>query len=69
MILSVANSRPRNMQSIQVQDLLPEYAANDTNIDSLSRFLEDYYEYMNTEGQPSREIASISQNKDIDAAT
>ena len=69
MILSVANSRPRNMQSIQVPDLLPEHISNDTNIDSLSRFLEDYYEYMNSEGQPSREIASISQNKDIDAAT
>jgi hypothetical protein len=69
MILSVANSRPRNMQSIQVQDLLPEHISNDANIDSLTRFLEDYYDYMNAEGQPSREIASLTQNKDIDAAT
>ena len=69
MILSVANSRPRNMQSVQVKDILPEPNANDINPDSLSKFLEDYYAYMNLDGNPSREIASITQNKDIDYAT
>ncbi len=57
------------MQSIQVKDLLPEPNANDINPDSLSKFLEDYYTYMNLDGNPSREIASITQNKDIDYAT
>ena len=69
MILSVANSRPRNMQSIHVKDILPEPNANDVNVDSLAKFLEDYYTYMNLDGNPSREIASIIQNKDIDYAT
>jgi hypothetical protein len=57
------------MQSVQVKDILPEPNANDINLDSLSKFLEDYYAYMNLDGNPSREIASITQNKDIDYAT
>jgi hypothetical protein len=57
------------MQSVQVKDILPEPNANDINPDSLSKFLEDYYVYMNLDGNPSREIASITQNKDIDYAT
>lgn len=69
MILSVANSRPRNMQSIQVRDMLPEPVANDSNIDSFAQFLEDYYRYMNLDNSPSREIANIPYNKDIDLAT
>jgi hypothetical protein len=57
------------MQSIQVKELLPEPNANDLNADSLVKFLEDYYDYMNLDGNPSREIAAIRQNKDIDYAT
>jgi hypothetical protein len=57
------------MQSIQVKDALPEPIANNQNIDSFVSFIEDYYNYMNLDNSPSREIAAIPYNKDIDLAS
>ena len=64
MLLSIANTTPRNVESLRVQDLLP--VSTTDNAKSLLDLLQYYYEYLNTSGLPSTEIASISSLKDID---
>jgi hypothetical protein len=64
MILSVADSRPRNQESQRVRELLPQAVAN--NAEALIGFLEQYYEYMNTVGLPSNVISNINTEHDID---
>ena len=64
MILSVADSRPRNQESQRVRALLPHAIAN--NASALIGFLEQYYEYMNTVGLPSNVISNITTEHDID---
>jgi len=65
MLLSIADARPRNLESVRAQSLLP------SNIQSgaanLIAFIQKYYEYINTSGLPSREIGSIISDKDIDS--
>jgi hypothetical protein len=65
MILCTANSRQsRDFETPNVADLIPsamrETAAN------LIGFLEEYYRFLNTDGLPSHEIASITSEHDID---
>ena len=67
MILSIAESRPRNIESVQVDTLLPETIRQSS--ESLVKFLEEYYNYLNTEGLPSTEINRIQTIKDIDLTT
>ena len=64
MLLSIANSRPRNMESVGVEGLYP--SALRESASSLISFIERYYEYLNTSGLPSNEIANITRDKDID---
>lgn len=64
MLLSIANSRPRNMESISVESLYPPSLRQ--SVSSLVGFIERYYDYLNTTGLPSNEIANITRDKDID---
>ena len=64
MLLSVANSRPRNVESIGVETLYPP--ALRESAQTLIEFIEHYYKYLNTTGLPSSEIANITREKDID---
>jgi hypothetical protein len=67
MLLSIANTTPRNIESVRTNDLLPQgiqaYAS------TLVSLLEHYYKYLNSTGLPSSEIGSISTLKDIDAVS
>jgi hypothetical protein len=67
MLLSIANSRPRNLESVRAQSLFPE------NIQSgaanIIAFIQEYYNYINTSGLPSAEIGSIITDKDIDVVS
>jgi hypothetical protein len=67
MLLSIANSRARNIESVRTQSLFPD------NIQSsaakIIEFIQEYYNYINTRGLPSSEIGSIITDKDIDVAS
>ena len=64
MILSVMDSRPRNIEGVRVQNLIPSNIQESSK--NLVSFIEYYYEYLNSVGLPSAEISSIISNKDID---
>ena len=64
MLLSVASSRPRNVETAKVASLFPEYIQQ--NADTLVSFIERYYEHINSVGLPSNELANITSEKDID---
>ena len=64
MLLSVANSRPRNIESVQTESLYPDSLKESAS--NLINFIERYYEHLNRTGLPSSEIASITREKDID---
>jgi hypothetical protein len=64
MLLSVANTSPRNIESVRARDILPE--SLQANATSLIELLEEYYEFLNSGDMPSREIASIQTQYDID---
>ena len=64
MLLSVASSRPRNVETAKVASLFPEYVQQ--NADTLISFIERYYEHINSVGLPSNELANITSDKDID---
>ena len=64
MLLSIANSRPRNMESIGVEGLYPPALRESAS--SLIGFIEQYYNYLNSIKLPSNEIANITRDKDID---
>lgn len=67
MLLSIADGRPRNLESVRTQSLFPE------NIQSgaanIIAFIQEYYNYINTHGLPSAEIGSIITDKDIDVVS
>lgn len=63
-LTSIADARPRNIESVRTQDLIPPAIQN--NAKNFIALLEKYYDYMNSEGLPSSEIQSLSSNKDID---
>jgi hypothetical protein len=64
MLLSVANSRPRNLESSRVSSLFPGSLQESSK--TLIEFVEKYYDYLNTVGLPSNEISNITSAKDID---
>ena len=64
MLLSVANSRPRNLESVNVGSLYPDSLRESAS--TLVSFIERYYEHLNSIGLPSGEIANITRDKDID---
>jgi hypothetical protein len=64
MLLSIANSRPRNMESVALEGLYPQSLRQ--NAQSLISFIERYYDHLNRSGFPSNEIANITRDKDID---
>jgi hypothetical protein len=67
MLLSIADGRPRNLESVRTQSLFPD------NIQSgaanIIAFIQEYYNYINTHGLPSAEIGSIITDKDIDVVS
>lgn len=64
MILSIADSKPREQESTRVKGLFPPTLAE--NASALIGFLEEYYKYLNTVGLPSNAIANITAEHDID---
>jgi hypothetical protein len=64
MLLSIANSRPRNIESVQTESLYPDSLKESAS--NLISFIERYYEHLNSVGLPSNEIAAITREKDID---
>lgn len=64
MLLSIANSRPRNLETPRVSSLFPDSLQESSK--TLIEFVEKYYDYLNTVGLPSNEIANITSAKDID---
>lgn len=63
MISAIASVR-KNIESSRVGDVLPSYLREDSN--EFIQFIEEYYRFLNSEGLPSREIAYISDVRDID---
>jgi len=67
MLLSIADGRPRNVESVRTQSLFPNnIQSGAANIIS---FIQEYYDYLNTDGLPSCEIGSILTDKDIDSVS
>ena len=64
MLLSVADARPRNTESVRARDLIPD--SLQSNAKTFTDLIEEYYKFLNQDGLPSREIASIRTLKDID---
>lgn len=64
MLLSIANTQPRNIESVRSRDLVPQ--AIQPSATNFINLVSSYYDYLNTEGLPSNEISSISSLKDID---
>jgi hypothetical protein len=67
MSLSIAKATPRNIESVRTKDLIP--SSIQLSAKNLVTLLEYYYDYLNTAGLPTNEIASISSLKDIDAVS
>lgn len=68
MIESVAGSRPSQFsESDRAISILPSYIRNQDF--KIIRLLRDYYDYINSEGNPSYEINSITDNHDIDSVS
>jgi hypothetical protein len=61
---SVSAGKPNNRETTRTSTLIPEQLLN--NAKGLVNLLQDYYNYLNTEGLPSYEINRIIDNQDID---
>lgn len=61
---SVANATPRAHESARVNDLLPEQLRGSSQ--NLVNFLKEYYDYLNQDGHPSKELRHIVAENDID---
>jgi len=61
---SVANATPRAHESARVNDLLPEQLRGSSQ--NLVNFLKEYYDYLNQDGLPSKELRHIVVENDID---
>lgn len=64
MAVSIASAAPRNLETVRVSSLIPP--AIESSAKNLVGLLEEYYNYLNTEGLPSAEIQGINTLKDID---
>jgi hypothetical protein len=67
MLLSIADGRPRNLESVRTQSLFPDNVQSGAA--NIIAFIQEYYDYINTYGLPSSEIGSIITDKDIDVAS
>ena len=56
----------KNLEQSRVETLIPQQLVGDSLI--LIDFLKEYYEFLNTEGNPSDAISTILENKDLDSA-
>jgi len=65
-IESTASTKRKTKESIRVETLLPQELRE--NSVRLTQLLEDYYEFMNKGFQPSYELNSILEERDIDTA-
>jgi len=65
-IESTASTKRKTRESIRVESLLPQELRE--NSVRLTQLLEDYYEFMNKGFQPSYELNSILEERDIDTA-
>ena len=65
-IESTASTKRKTKESIRVESLLPQELRE--NSVRLTQLLEDYYEFMNKGFQPSYELNSILEERDIDTA-
>lgn len=65
-IESTASTKRKTKESIRVESLLPQDLRE--NSARLIRLLEDYYRFMNDGFQPSYELNSVSEERDIDTA-
>ncbi len=63
-IESTASTKRKTKESIRVESLLPQDLRD--NSERLIGLLEDYYKFMNTGYQPSYELNTISEERDID---
>ena len=64
-IASASNiSKPHNTETTRVYTIIPQAIVNKAK--GLVTLLEDYYDYLNTNGLPSCEINRIIDNHDID---
>ena len=67
MLLSIADGRPRNLESVRTQSLFPDNVQSGAA--NIIAFIQEYYDYINTHGLPSAEIGSVITDKDIDVAS
>ena len=65
-IESTASTKRKTKESIRVESLLPEDLRE--NSQRLITLVEDYYRFMNQGYQPTYELNSISEERDIDTA-
>lgn len=65
-IEAVASSRKQTKELVRVQSLIPQEIQ--PNAENFIELLEDYYSYLNEQGNPSNEIAGIDSSRDIDIA-
>lgn len=65
-IESTASTKRKTKESIRVESLIPQDIRD--NSERLVTLLEDYYRYMNSGYQPSYELNTISEERDIDTA-
>lgn len=63
-IESTASTKRKTKESIRVESLLPQDLRD--NSERLIGLLEDYYKFMNKGHQPSYELNTISEERDID---
>jgi hypothetical protein len=65
-IEATASTKRKTKESIRVESLLPEYLRDSS--ENLIKLLEDYYIFMNKGYNPSYEINTIAEERDIDTA-
>jgi hypothetical protein len=63
-IVSISGSRKRTKENIRVESLIPSQLRESSAV--LIELLKDYYDYMNKHDNPSYEIDSINNVRDID---
>jgi hypothetical protein len=65
-IEATASTKKKTKESVRVESLLPQDLREGS--ERLITLLEDYYRYMNTGYQPSYELNTIQEERDIDTA-
>lgn len=63
-IVSISGSRKRTKENVRVESLIPSQLRESSAV--LIELLRDYYDYMNKHDNPSYEIDSINNVRDID---